>query len=38
MGYTTIRDIGDCKSIQRVNPFYYLISKVDRYIEEKKCK
>ena len=37
MGYTTITDIDDYKSIQSVNPFYYVISKVDGYIEEKSA-
>ena len=37
-GYIKIKDIGDYKSIQSVNPLYVVIGEVDGYIEEKKWK
>ena len=35
IGYITIRDIGDYESIHSVNPLYFIVGEVDRYIEEK---
>ena len=34
-GYITIKNIGDYGSIHIVNPLYFIISKVDGYIEKK---
>ena len=35
IGYITVRDIGDYESIHSVNPLYFIVGEVDRYIEEK---
>ena len=35
IGYITIKDIGDYRSIHIVNPLYFTVGEVDRYIEEK---
>ena len=34
-GYITIEVISDCESIHSVNLFYFIIGKIDGYIEEK---
>ena len=35
IGYVTIKSISDYNSINSVNPLYFIIGKVDGYIEEK---
>ena len=36
IGYITIKDISDYETIvNSVNPFYFIVGKVDGYIEEK---
>ena len=35
IGYTTIKNIDDCKNIRSVNPLYLLIAHVNGHIEEK---
>ena len=34
IGYVTIKSIGHYESIYSVNPFYFIVGKVDGYIEE----
>ena len=36
IGYITIKNIGDCESIYRVNSFYLLVNHASGYIEKKK--
>ena len=33
--YITTKDIGDYESIYSVNPLFFIVGKVDGYIEEK---
>ena len=35
IGYITIKKIGDCENIHRVNPLYMLLNQASGYIEEK---
>ena len=35
IGYTTIKEIGDCENIYSVNPLYLVINQASRYTEEK---
>ena len=35
IGYVTIKKTDDYENIYSVNPFYLIIGKVDRHIEEK---
>ena len=38
IGYITIKNISDYENIHSVNPLYFIIGKVEGYIEEKKWK
>ena len=38
IGYITIKYISDYENIHCVNPLYFIIGKVEGYIEEKKWK
>ena len=35
IGYITIKKIGDCENIHRVNPLYLLVNHASEYTEEK---
>ena len=35
IGYITMKSISDYESIHSVNPLYFIVDKVDGYIEEK---
>ena len=38
IGYITIKKIGDCKNICRVNPLYLIIYSTTRYFKTKMVK
>ena len=35
IGYITNKNLGDYESIHSVNPLYFIVGEIDRYIEEK---